>query len=177
MFQGEAANYIRELELAISAKSNVYDGLSQPPHITIKRPFAVTTAELDKVRRAVDELANEIDPIQLTFEAIDSFGSSVVFLVPSRKDVLRKIYETIVQKIVGVFGDVSDDHERNNPVFHCTVALNLTEESFSIAKNTAQEGFSEAPECARLDKVGIFVQHDDQWVTIYEKELGHGLVN
>jgi 2'-5' RNA ligase len=64
-------NAVRELELDIYERYGGNHGLRQPPHITVKAPFA--TADLDAHERYLDALARRTDRFEVQLEGIAFF--------------------------------------------------------------------------------------------------------
>ncbi|HEX8763372.1 MAG TPA: 2'-5' RNA ligase family protein, partial [Candidatus Saccharimonadales bacterium] len=85
----KTSNTVRFLELTAADATKNFDGLAQPPHITVKRPFSVASLEdIEKLQALLEGLAQKTPAFNVHYSGMGSFGNSTLFLaVQSSKDL------------------------------------------------------------------------------------------
>ncbi|MBX9878092.1 MAG: 2'-5' RNA ligase family protein [Candidatus Obscuribacterales bacterium] len=121
-------NQARKLQLQIAQSTSNCDGLTQSPHVTIKRPFRVDNmvGALDAIR----EVLSNQKAITLSANGLGSFPTGAVFLKINPTDELNMLHHKLLS-ILKPFGVEPDQFEGANMLFHTSLALNLKGEQLS----------------------------------------------
>ena len=133
MLPADISDSIRLLELKIASQTANEQGLSQPPNITVKRPFEVDSLQiLSEFCRQLRHLASNIQSPAISYCGIDTFPGGSVFMAVEQTDELIILHD----KVLGLcadFGAIPDEFEGKNMVFHTSLALSLNTDQQSAA--------------------------------------------
>lgn len=121
-------NQIRKLQLQIAQSTSNCDGLTQSPHVTIKRPFRVDNMEgaLDAIRQVL----SKEKAVRLNINGLGSFPSGAVFLKINSSEELNALHQKLLA-VLKPHGVEPDQFEGANMLFHTSLALNLQREQLS----------------------------------------------
>lgn len=114
-------NYARDLELKISNQFNTKDGLRQPPHVTIKAPFEVSS--LEPFVQYFDGLVSSIKPFELELGGVDSFAPSVIYIKVKESQELNRLHLKIVKDLETQYNVKPTQYEGADRTFHSTLAM------------------------------------------------------
>jgi 2'-5' RNA ligase len=169
---GSAFNTVRDLEVKLMTGCKSEAGLSQDPHVTIKRPFAIEKKSLPVFLGYLKNLSNKVKPFEISLQGIGFFGTSTIFLTvrPSKK--LRDLHQMIASDL-HTLGIKDDKYDGANMVFHTTLAMNLSESQYKKAMKI----ISTIPEIKLtfvFDEIGIFlnIEEYDSWVVLVKQKIG-----
>lgn len=123
-------NQVRKLQLQIAQSTSNCDGLTQSPHVTIKRPFRAENmaGALDAIR----EFLSNQKPIRLSVNGLGSFPTGAVFLKINPSEDINTLHHQLLS-VLKPFGVEPDQFEGANMLFHTSLALNLKGEHLSQA--------------------------------------------
>ncbi len=125
------------------------------PHITLKEPFEVKEADLDKVTQAIEELVEKTPPFQLTINKVGSFipTSPVVFYGFEKNKEIVDLYEKLNEGIL---------YQPTVHAFvpHITIAQDLSEAELTDLYNRFKLHTFDIPVTA--DQVHLVYQTEDK---------------
>jgi 2'-5' RNA ligase len=160
------SNLTREVELDVAAQINNFKGLTQPPHITVKRPFELASkSELDSFISTLEEIDHSsLSPMAYT--SVDSFPDGSLYLAVDRNDSLRLLHEKLLEHCTA-FNIQPDQFEGNAVIFHTTLAMGIPEEDIRHLQPTLQRIASRIGSFSS-QYMGIFMYlpENDTWVVI-----------
>lgn len=175
LFDENSYNAIRDIELELSERTNNFSGLGQPPHVTVKRPFAVEGIEdIKKCESIMQDVATRAKSFQLELSGIGSFSNTVLFLRPEQNKNLEDIHDNLINEIESVFPSSKTVHEGDNMIFHSTLAMDLSPQEFHIAKNYMDSiPHEKLSFMVRVQKIGLFlgVDNNTHWITLSERSF------
>jgi 2'-5' RNA ligase len=175
LLKGELFNATRLLEINLAFETNLWRGLDQPPHITIKRPFTINNYDMfTKVLEAFDNIANNTEPFTINFEGIQNFNHKVLFLKVSASEELTSLHEKLVVAMLAVDGASKLPAEcTDEMVFHTTLALDLEEDEFErMQKHADTIDVSSLRDGVEIGSIGLFLSADGKhWDLVNEKQL------
>ena len=120
-------NHIRAVELDIMDKTSNQRGLTQPPNITVKRPFELSSkTELNSFLKLLDSVNCEMVGTT-SYESIGFFENGFMHLKVSENSLLNTLHSNLL-KLCTNFHIKPDEFEAENVIFHTTLAMNLTYE-------------------------------------------------
>ena len=171
IIEGEQLNAVRNLELGAATETTNFSGLSQPPHVTVKRPFTVNSADdIEKAKAILSTIAESISPLEIQYEEFGNFGESTLFLAIKQNEALEELHTKLLTQLGEQF-KAEAPFEGKEMVFHTSIATSLQPGQLEVVKNTSVPQSLTVPFTVR--KVGIFLGLDNnkQWVVIFEKSL------
>lgn len=128
MVDDDAHNFMTELQVDILKRQGVNEGLTAPPHITLKLGFK--TPELPVFASYFDEVARTTTPFEITMRGIDAFPDGVIFLDVEPAEELDRLRRRIVRELSERFGIEPRPLEGDQFRFHATLAYGLPEKGF-----------------------------------------------
>jgi 2'-5' RNA ligase len=139
--------------------------LTQPAHVTIKRPFAADDAE--PFASYLDRLAGEVQPFELACRGYGTFDDAgVLFVALEPNEHLRAVHLRVLDELglsAADFGERRDYHP------HLTLAVGLTESMLARAREELQD---EPAFSFRLRRIAIARQiNASSFWTIYRVAL------
>lgn len=168
----EVSNVVREFEIALMRATDSQAGLSQDPHITVKRPFEISNTDLDKFLVILSKLSQNLKPIKVSFNGIRAFGTSTIYVEIEPNQDLNNAHNYILNflKQCGVEADLLDGE---NVVFHTTLAMNLTTDQYQQAR-AALESTAPFRNTFTVSEIGLFLhlESHDAWVVLSRFQLG-----
>ena len=170
LVEGALFNALRELQLRLIQATNNSYGIKQPPHVTVRRPFVPT--KIDDVARVcalIDDMAKRHNPIDVTLQSLGCFGDRVCYLAVAPSSELLQVQQSIEEALLKASMPVTESGDA--PIFHVTLAHNLTADQFVTAQRVLDDPGLVLPIQARLAKIGLFMEIDDQWVVVYSKTM------
>jgi 2'-5' RNA ligase len=172
LIEGDAFNSLRNTELRLRLKNGNADGLQQPPHVTVKRPFVVNEEIFEHARSILHMTAQKFAPSQVKLTGESAFGTSVVFASVEPSEFLTRLHESLL-KSLDTHGVQPDTFEGQNMVFHSTLAMNLTPDQFEKSQDILQNLRLTWPLICNVSKLGLFLAIDDDrhWIVIDEATL------
>lgn len=167
-------NHIRQLELKMAFSLGENPGLNQPPHITVKRPFDITTVEqLNEIRQLTADIAANASAFKLAYQRVNNFGESTLFLSVTANERLSALHADLSEKLRATFGESTVvPHEGDAMRFHTSLATGLKGNDMQLAREAVQDSVTAFN--ARFEKIALFLNLTDtgQWVVIHEALLG-----
>lgn len=164
-------NQIRSLELSIFNTSKVPDGLFQPPHVTIKRPFEISSqSRLQQFTDEIDNLAKDSIKCEFKYTRSGSFPDGSVYIQVRENSELLAIHNKLLG-IASNFDARADNFEGINVLFHTTIAINLgdTQKADAI-KMADRASFTETT--IEAAHIGLFLRVAGAgWVIIHRSPL------
>lgn len=104
IFDESTCNTIRGIELNLANDTGNFAGLGQPPHVTVKRPFDVSSIEdIQKCQSILSGLAANTETFDLELSGIGNFSDSVLYLRPTYSKNLIAIHDDLVTEIESIF--------------------------------------------------------------------------
>ena len=175
LFENEAFNYIRSLELGIYEDTNDFKGLTQPPHVTVKRPFLVNDmTEIQYVDKIMQQVGHETQSFSLELSSIKSFSKSVLYLNVEDNQILNDLHLRLIKTLSSKFPGSVDQFDGDGVIFHATIGMGMNKDSFnSASKLLKSKKIDILNKPIRISKLGLFLALDDesQWVIISETPL------
>jgi 2'-5' RNA ligase len=164
---------IRAIELELATQTGNRSGLAQPPHVTIKSPFAVDSmAAIHRYRELMDSIAGKYPPIHLELSGAGTFLDTTVYLSVATNDALRQLHEELLALTLRHFPDARGAFEGSEIVFHSTIAKELTPTQFTTANHLLT---SMAPKNLQfnttISRLGLLLQVDNHWIVLAQKSL------
>ncbi len=171
LLEGEQFNYARRVELELRRWFGMNDGLKQPPHITFKAPFAVSSME--PFANYLDELAATTLPFDVTIKGVGAFPPHVLYLNVQPNQRLFALHTRVLVELEREFQVQPGRFEGQQVKFHSTVAIGKpTEEAFV----TAQEWLRQNPASFTfiVRTFGLFyrLEPDGGWIICHHSALG-----
>ncbi len=168
LFEDNANNRLRKLELLIAEKTGNWRGLSQPPHVTIKIPFEVTDMnDVQTVKAAMIDLAQQTDRFLLELDGFGNFEDKVIYGSVKNPQTLLTLSNHLIDELTEP-GE-TQDYERSRMIFHSTLAMNLSATQYSAAsKSISNEKLTIQTQALGL---GLFLGIDDlqHWAVIHQE--------
>jgi len=166
----EPFNYARRVERRLCESLGISRGLRQPPHITVKPPFAVESIE--PFTSYLDNLAVSMPSIRVTLDGYDAFAPHVLFLSVQPNVELLNLHLRILRDLSECFGISPGPGEGEQVRFHSTIALgDMTEETFTEVETMVRQ---DHPTFSfDVSRLGVFVQagEDGSWIVCHEAEV------
>lgn len=163
-------NTIRRLEMTIVESTNDFSGLSQPPHITVKRPFKVSPdLEVEVVRKLMVKTAKKHKKFKTILEQYDTFEDGVVIARVAPHPMLKDIHQDLLKELKDYCKP--DKYEADNIIFHST--LSFAASDARAASTELQKKYPLPIQC-NVVGLGLFVGiHDlEYWAIISKVPLG-----
>ena len=178
LIQGSAFNRIRQIELDVAQEINNSQGLAQPPHVTVKRPFEVAdVAAIKKTGELIHAIALHAGSFELTLNGIGYFADKVWYVGVQPNDALQRLHKSCLDALTPLFPDCKSVFEGEKMVFHSTLAMDITPEQFMQAGEYLQSQPQESYNITtRVTQLGLFLgmASNTHWVVIDQVELGKG---
>jgi 2'-5' RNA ligase len=157
----DAHNYMRQLQVTLLKKHGFPEGLTAPPHITLKLGFK--TSDLGVYEAYLDELARTTPPFLVHLSGVDSFGEGIIFLGVEPNPVLEQLRRRVVCDLSQRFAIEPRPLEGDQFRFHATLAHGLPPRTF---QREVQRLSQLAPRFAfQASSVAILCQAADHWIT------------
>lgn len=176
LIQDDAFNHIRAIELDTAKVTSNYQGLAQPPHVTVKRPFTVEdVASIKKAGQLMHTIASQVNSFELTLNGISNFADKVWYLKVKQNDTLNNLHERCLDALTPLFSGCKGVFEGDKMVFHSTVTMDITPEQFKLAGEylKSQSG-GRYSVTTSITKLGLFLgmNNNTHWVIIDQADLG-----
>ncbi|MDO8487309.1 MAG: 2'-5' RNA ligase family protein [Candidatus Curtissbacteria bacterium] len=164
LLEEDAYNYARDLELKISNQFNTKDGLRQPPHVTIKPPFEVSS--LEPFISYFDTLVKSIKPFELELGGIDSFAPSVIYIKVTENPDLENLHLKILDELEEQFDIKPNQFEAKGYAFHSTLAMgDLSQDKYAKAMEYLQKENKSFK--FKFTTIGLFYLFEEKdWIVI-----------
>lgn len=167
----DSFNISRNLEVELLLADNSEAGLTQDPHVTIKRPFVIDSRDLAVFINYLEVLAARVSPFDLTFQGIGFFGTSTLYLKVKTNKKLTALHEMILADLRKL-GVLPHAFEGPNVIFHSTLAMDLSESQFKIASAILEK----KPKICMsftIAEIGLFlnVEGHNSWVVIARRQI------
>lgn len=173
LIENEPFNELREVALRLAIMTNNWCGLSQPPHVTIKRPFEVKDlATIKKVARDMEYIATAQAPFKLKLAGRKSFGQAVIYVPVADNQTLDKLHAQLLERLAPYYQE-TDKFEGSKMVFHGTLAMDLSSKEYKIGMSELQSSELNTSFNIPVTTLGLFLGIDDltQWVVIHQSPL------
>lgn len=160
----KTCNKLRNLELSLYEKNKNTSGLGQPPHITIKVPFAVPRLkEVETTANFMAELASKTNSFDIHLKDFGNFGKKVIYAKVSDNEVIHKLSMTSIEHLAPI--DEQQD-EKSNMIFHSTLAMHLTPREYEISQKSLVNEIMDIN--AKAIGLGLFLGIDNftHWAVI-----------
>lgn len=159
-------NFVRNIELNLHNSNEVTLGLSQPPHITIKRPFTLNSkGELDSFIERLTHMC--LKPCTVRYKEVTVFPDNTVYFSIEDNSDLHDLHKRTLD-ICKEFNIGPDELEGDNVIFHTSLALGLSDnQSRTALRSITLSGDELMP--FKLSSVGIFMQlpSNGTWIIIH----------
>lgn len=168
-------NKVRSLELTAAINTGNYEGLSQPPHITVKRPFQVKSiADITKLKNLVADIAQDTPAFDIAYDRLGSFNDATLFLAVTPSRQLNTLHETLCSKLREVFESTEALYEGEEMKYHTSIALGL--QGHQLQQLLIALDDISLPSTSTIGGLGIFLRldTDKQWISLFELRLGSG---
>ncbi len=163
-------NIIRQIEIDIMDHLGYNDGLIQPPHITIKRPFVIESLQvLANFVKQINKVALSIKNQSLILEKIGFFPGGTLYLEVSESESFTLLHYEIL-KICKIFTTELDPFEGNNFKPHISVAMNISGDQINTAKKIIDNIFVSSIRFSPTH-LAILMLYKEQWITISKLSL------
>lgn len=123
-----AHNYITRLQVQILKRHGVNQGLTAPPHITLKLGFKAR--DLLGYENYLDEISKTTAPFEIGVGNIGKFEEGILFLDVEPNPDLDCLRRRIVSELANRFGVVPRPLEDDRYHFHVTLAYGLSNRRF-----------------------------------------------
>lgn len=157
-------NLIRDIELTVSDLTDNQLGLSQPPHITVKRPFQVSSRELlvhlDKMLR---DFSDFYSSPSLKYGMTHDFGKTSLVLLLNDPNPVKMLHVQLLE-ICSKFSVMPDKFEGDNFIPHTTVAMGLNSTNIHQANEILAQSKLQGTEFTPTHLAILFFT-DNHWVT------------
>lgn len=116
-------NVARKLAVEVHQTYQIgFAGSQLPPHVSLKQPFSIPT--LSAIEAYVDQLAESIDPVALTFPRLGGPGNApVLWLEVEETPILRSLHTRVNQEVAERFPGTQAPFDGPDYRFHLTIAL------------------------------------------------------
>ena len=157
-------NLIRDYELDVLQKIGVHQGLRQPPHITIKRPFLIDAGDLEKYIDILKDFASTSSPMDMSYGPIKWFGNETAYLSIQSEAIVNAHNHLL--SLLAPQGISIGDFESSSFIPHATLALEYTPDQTSIVREII-DSRTLLSGASQIDSVGLFLSLDDRhWVIV-----------
>lgn len=166
LIEGDQFNKLRSVELSLTDKTGNTSGLSQPPHITVKRPFDVADVnQIAIVRDTMRKIAEKTKCFNVRLSGTASFSRNVHYACPLPSEALIRLHKDLLDSLKSL-GVEPNEFEADNVTFHSTLAMDLTESEFEIAAKELKS--TEIDMDCLIGKIGLFLglANNTNWVVI-----------
>lgn len=166
---------IRDHELALMDQIGAHQGLRQPPHVTIKRPFYIDKSNIAQHVALLESFASNNQKINSTYGNIRWFGDDTAY-IPIQSDDIKSTHLQLLSQLrkleVG-----QDEFDGDKFIAHATIALELNELDKNIARKILKYN-SYSDDKVEFSSIGLFMNIDaNHWVIISEHEFcGESLI-
>lgn len=139
LLEDELHNQVREIQLRIADVTGNWQGLCQPPHITVKRPFEVASLHgLEHYSESITKATAELKPFEVKLATFGDFGGETLFVrAEAKSEELSDVHRHLVS-IAGA-ANTTDQFEGDVMVFHSTIARGLTKSQFDAAQHELKD--------------------------------------
>lgn len=169
ILEDQLFNVVRLYELDIFQSLGVHQGLRQPPHITIKRPFTIDSENIPSHKKLLHEFATHTRKLNVSYGPVKWFGNDTAYIAIN-SDAVHGAHNSLL-KMLEKQGIEKGDFEGADFTAHTTLALEfgsrgLDEVRKSIDSQTLLQG------TAIIDTVGLFLNIDDShWIIVATEKL------
>lgn len=169
LIDGEQFNKLRAIELRLADKTGNTEGLGQPPHVTVKRPFSVeTVSAISQVAVIMKEVSANFHPFVLKLKTHANFDREVLYAQVEENHTLTKLHRDLLEALSPLLPK-ENPLEGPDMIFHSTLAMGLSDKEYGQAEAELQKIVPEPLVCP-IEKVGLFLglDNDEHWVVIDE---------
>lgn len=174
LIEGPEFNTVRDIQLQLAAKTNSLNGLCQPPHVTVKRPFEVSSKEeVEAVIEIMDKVATACSSFEVRLKDFDSFGSHFIYANAEDGEALMNLHHDLMSALY-LLKVAPDPFEGESMAFHTTLAMGLSKKEFKTAESELENLMPDKPIHCKIKKLGLLLGLDDAsyWSVIKESPLG-----
>lgn len=174
LIEGPAFNTVRDIELKLALKTENFRGFSQPPHITIKRPFEVLNEEgLHTVMNIMDKVTANGAAFDVTLGDYGNFDSHALYAVAKDGQTIMELHQKLMSALA-LLKIPPDPFEGDSLVFHTPFAKDLTKEEFAVAESELKALMEEHHLKFKITQLGLFMGLDEgtHWPVIKKYRLG-----
>jgi len=161
--QVDMAIEIRMRQSEISRKYNTVQGLLQPPHVTIKRPFIVDN--ISKIKNFCELLAKNNSAIHAIYEKYGFIGNKIICLKLKKNKRIENLHKKIIKNLCKIYGaKIIDNMEGEQMKFHTTLAYgDLSETQCKLAQKN-MKNFKSNSSMFELNQIALLRSVGDEWV-------------
>jgi 2'-5' RNA ligase len=167
LLDDETSNRMRLLELEVASATSNTCGLKQPPHITVKRPFEVSTyAEAAAFSEEVRSVAQVTSAFSLVISGSGNFGEKVVYLPVVAEDndaQLQALTKGLLEVTFRYDASIDEYEAVGQPAFHATIAMGLNGQQQVQALDIVRKAAFNATTVANRLAVLISVDDGQNW--------------
>lgn len=170
LLEGEHFNYTRRVELKLRQWFGANDGLKQPPHITFKAPFTVSSIE--PFATYLDELAATTLPFDVTIEGVGAFPPHVLYLDVQPNRRLIALHTRVLDELDSAYQVPPGRFEGERVTFHSTVAIgDPAEDDFVTAKEWLRQDSPRFTFTAQTFGLFYRLEPDGVWIIYHQSPL------
>jgi 2'-5' RNA ligase len=164
----DAYNHVTALQLAIRRRAGVNEGLSAPPHISLKLGFGAT--DLDGLARLLDEVAARTEAPEIALGNVASFrDEGILFLDVVKTPELDRLRRDIVGQLAERFQVRPNRYEGDVFHLHVTLAYGLPRREFE--RECALLAPEAAPFRFRARSLALLCWTGTHWMTVRRATL------
>lgn len=167
LLEANANNKLRHLELLLVNETGNWSGLGQPPHVTVKVPFQVSTAQdVERASRIMADLASGTTSFDIELQDFGNFGDKVIYAAVKNPDKLLRLSNKLIDEFIAP--GAAREYERKRMIFHSTLAMNLSESQYLAGTEILRETSLEIK--TKVTGLGLFmgINNLQHWVVISE---------
>ena len=157
----EAHNYMAQLQVEILRRHGVNDGLTAPPHITLKLGFK--TPDLARFADYLEEVARSTPSFEITLRGISSFEEGVIFVDVEPPPELHQLRRRVVRELSERFQIEPKPLEDDRFHFHATLAYGLPRRAFE--EEVARLSPLKPAFCFEARTLAMLCHTGDHWIT------------
>ncbi len=95
---GDIQNEITALKHIVADRFGSKHALNAPPHITLHMPFKWKEKKVEKLYRTIEEINDEVKPIEVELRGFDFFEPRVVFVNVVENQFLNDLQKLVVER-------------------------------------------------------------------------------
>lgn len=171
---GEILNRVRNIEFDAAQISNNWRAFYQPPHITIKRPFMVSSSEqLEAILDKLSDSCRDMEPFDVTFGPVDKFGDKTIFQSVLESSKLKRIHLNMLALLDSLNINYATDFEGEHFRPHTTIATMLSQDQFHSVFNYLSNNDQLDGTSVTVSKLALMLNIDEEhWVVLQELAIG-----
>jgi len=160
--------HVRKIQLDILKRHGINEGLSAPPHITLKLGFKTT--DIAQFEDYLEELSRTIEPFEISIQGFDVFSEDgILFLNIKRSEALEQLRRRIINDLAERFAIQPYEIEGDKFRFHISVAYGLPKRRF-LAEH-ARHSRTEPVLHFQADSLAILCFAEQNWITYRKVSL------